>query len=342
MSNATDKAYAAVREAATEWLLRLSAPDSSPADKAEFVAWLRASPIHIREYMQAEAACAVVKEMVRTDTTDVRALVRDLPTNVVEFDRATAPTVKPAKSSAFSWRIAAGALLMVGAAAIAVVVSSSWKASAYSTSVGEIRRITLPDGSTAELNTHSKIRIEFNDERRDIYLARGEAFFSVAKDATRPFRVISDTASIRALGTQFSVYRKSGQTVVTVVEGKVAASDAQNQAAADATPIVLIADHQVILESGDDAAAPTRVDAKRMTAWRQHRLIFEDEPLANVIAEFNRYNRQKLVLNDEELAAQGISGVFNPDKPEGLLLFLEKKSDVRAVAGADSTLILTR
>ena len=158
--------------------------------------------------------------------------------------------------------------------------------------------------------------------------------------------MLSDTAQVRAIGTQFSVYRKPAGTVVTVLEGKVVVSPAAESESAedpDVGVIPLSAGQQAIVDSSlakqtakrTTITKATPVDAARAIAWRQNRLIFDNQPLSVVITEFNRYNRRQLVVEDPELAAQGISGVFDPDKPEGLILFLNKKGGVRATERAD-------
>jgi transmembrane sensor len=213
----------------------------------------------------------------------------------------------------------------------------------YATTVGEIRRLVLPDGSVVELNTRSKIRIDFDARRRDVHLDRGEAFFTVARDAARPFRVSSHAAQIRAIGTRFSVYRQPSRTLVTVLEGIVAVQPETSPAQG---AIELTAGHQVSVEADPDhASAGARavpVDAARATSWRQHRLIFDNQPLSAVVAEFNRYNRQQLVLEDAALAAEGISGVFDSDKPQALVLFLTGNGSARATRLSDTRILLTQ
>ncbi len=92
----------------------------------------------------------------------------------------------------------------------------------YSTDIGERRSITLADGSTVDLNARSKLRIEFSSAERRVELLDGQALFQVAKDKQRPFIVHSGDATVRAVGTQFDVYRKDSGTTITVLEGRVA------------------------------------------------------------------------------------------------------------------------
>lgn len=109
--------------------------------------------------------------------------------------------------------------------AIAVVGVTAWywfSHNTYGTDIGEQRSIVLADGSTVELNSRSRVRIRYSDSQRDVDLLEGQALFRVAHNTARPFIVHSGTANVRAVGTQFDVYKKRTGTVVTVVEGKVA------------------------------------------------------------------------------------------------------------------------
>ena len=92
----------------------------------------------------------------------------------------------------------------------------------YATEIGERRSITLADGSTVDLNARSRVRIEFSKKERRVDLLDGQALFQVTKDKNRPFIVSSGDATVRAVGTQFDVYRRTNSTTVTVLEGRVA------------------------------------------------------------------------------------------------------------------------
>jgi len=92
----------------------------------------------------------------------------------------------------------------------------------FMTETGEQRFVKLVDGSTMELNSRSRVRIRYSDGERDVDLLEGQALFHVAKDPSRPFIVHSGSTLVRAVGTQFDVYRKATGTTVTVVEGRVA------------------------------------------------------------------------------------------------------------------------
>src|SRR5205814_1675147 len=141
---------------------------------------------------------------------------------------------------------------------------------------GEQRTIQLADGSTVELNARSKVHVHLTDQRRDVTLIEGQALFRVAKDSRRPFVVRAGDAEVRAVGTEFDVYKKQSETVVTVVEGRVETYDESDGAGAAA--IVLSAGEQLTVLP-HSRPKPTRTDTVVATAWVQKRLMFEETPL---------------------------------------------------------------
>ena len=235
--------------------MRLRSPDRPGNCEQLFADWLRVSPVHVREYLRAvevweglahpaagsprsredlvrEAGADNVVELsaagpqARADrdraATERRA--REPPVGVSEGDRAATVRVE---RQGFRWRRVgfAGAL-----AAIFVLAYLGWQQTAVTrvtTGLGEQYSRVLPDHSVVELNTQSEIRVAFTASERRVELIRGEAFFDVAKDAARPFMVVTDLATAKAIGTRFSVYRSQTGTIVTVAEGRVLVRDKQ-------------------------------------------------------------------------------------------------------------------
>jgi transmembrane sensor len=194
----------------------------------------------------------------------------------------------------------------------------------YTTGMGELRSVVLEDDSTVELNVHSQVRVRFSRAQRMVELVAGEALFRVKKDAARPFIVLTSGTSVRAVGTQFDVYRKATGITVTVVEGRVAVTEGK-------TPILLSAGNQVtVAPRAIPKVIPT--DATAVTAWTQRKLIFNETPLREAAAEFNRYNSRQIVIEDASLADYHIRGTFEAGNPDRLLQFLRDRfdTDVRA------------
>lgn len=254
-----------------------------------------------------------------------------------------------------------GALLLsrrgfVTAAAVTVVIGATIGTrfalvpDVYATGIGEIRTITLEDGSTVDLNTRTEVSVDFSRDQRVVTLIAGQAFFRVAHDAERPFLVDSGSAQIRAVGTEFDVYRKATDAVVTVVEGKVAvtapalAGLAGTSAAgtveqrSDAAGLVDGESRAVLLGAGDQMTVTSaglqpivRANIATAMAWTEGQIIFEAAPLTRVAEEFNRYNERPLVIASSGVPSFHVSGVFFSTDPASLIQFLRDRPDLRVV-----------
>ena len=351
MAKHSDKSTQAIIEAANEWLLVIHEPEVSAADEQAFVTWLRESPVHVREYLKAEAVFATLEGIDSAKYIDVQALLEsddsvvdllgpDLSAPGRDTTAVNAPAVAAAREADSVRRIRRPALWATAASVvIAVFAVAFWhttlpQVDIYTTGLGEQRRLLLNDGSIIDMNTQSTIRVVYTETTRDVRLDQGEALFTVAKDPDRPFIVASKHATVRAIGTQFNVQQRNGEVLVTVLEGRVAVEHASPPIQSGAVGIV--DDVSVELEAGDAAevlpAAPIKtvasVNTERTVAWTERRLIFENETLASVVAEFNRYNPRQLVINDDALSQERISAVFDADKPDALVRFLEQNAGI--------------
>lgn len=344
------------REAA-DWVVRLRSPDRPANYEPLFADWLRESPVHVREYLRA---VEVWEGLAHPDVGGRRSqddLVREaaaqsvveLPTaaqSVVELSTATLPV--RVERQGLRWRRVGFAVALTAVFALAYV---GWQQTAVikvATGLGEQHSKVLPDHSVVELNTQSEIRVAFTAAERRVELIRGEAFFDVAKDPSRPFIVVTDLATARAIGTRFSVYRSQTGTIVTVAEGRVLVRD--KQAASDPTTGGAAPAHSnpvdaVEVTPGIQAEAqPGRpvltrqANVERTFAWRDRRLVFDGQPLSAVVAEFNRYNSPPLVVSAARLREQRISGVFGANDPESLLDFLVKVDHIAITHDANGAI----
>jgi transmembrane sensor len=207
----------------------------------------------------------------------------------------------------------------------------------YTTEIGERRSITLADGSTVDLNARSKVRIRFSKAERDVDLIEGQALFQVAKNKARPFVVRSGAIQVRAVGTQFDVYRKRSGTTVTVIEGRVAvlgeaspspgAMPRANPERPPPNPTFVSAGEQVTV-TARAMTAPKRADVVAATAWTEQRLILEGSRLSDVVEDFNRFNSRRLIIEDSQLEDFHISGVYSSTDPASLIRFLREQPGI--------------
>jgi transmembrane sensor len=256
------------------------------------------------------------------------------------------------------WRGGRRALLGGGLAALAATVAGvaiipemlTRGVATYATAKGEQRRLTLADGSTVVLDTATRIEVALHDDQRLITLTQGQAFFDVARDPARPFRVFAGRDEIRALGTAFQVRFERGAARVVLEEGRVAVF---RGGALKALELRAPADRlgarkaDVVLQPGQAtelaSAKPAKVepvDLSKTGAWRDGDLVFDDVPLSAAVAEVNRYGGREIVLGDPALARLRISGTFHTNRPETFVEGVTAALPVRLQEAGDSRLVL--
>ena len=309
----------------------------------EFNRWVREDALH------AAAVAQLERTMLAFDRLRVLA-----PSGATPNSDAFAPT-----RARLRWFLAAATGI---AAALAVVVwsgrlpstPSTWE---YATSAGGYQRATLLDGSTVELNTDTRIEIEFTARERRVRLASGEAHFQVAKDPARPFVVQAKSVSVSAVGTAFNVRLATAGVEVLVTEGKVRVappappgSVRSPQPTSPSPPSpdlpLLTAGHKVMVATAA-RTEPTKIAAvspeeiQRALAWQPRVAEFNKTPLSAVVAEFNRQNRQQIVIQHPELQSLRIGGNFRTDQPEAFVRLLETSFGI-AVERSGPTLTLRK
>jgi transmembrane sensor len=201
----------------------------------------------------------------------------------------------------------------------------------FQTAIGEQAAVALPDGSSFDLNTNSRIWVDYSHRQRVIRLERGEAFFKVAHDTQRPFWVHAGDYWVRAVGTAFNVYLRPTGVEVTVSEGtvKVVNATANEPPPSDAATTGFAA----AVTAGEQADVHDRAQVihelnsaqiSRLLGWRKSSLYFQDQPLGDVVNEMMRYTTLKIEFDDDALRSLPVGGTFqtNPDGVEALLTML--------------------
>ena len=301
-----------VTRQAAAWFARLRADDVSSADRQAFETWLRADLEHRAAYESFERFWS---------GTGRYAGEAQIARVIKESAR------RPGR---LTWAVAASlAILAVAAAWLSPRLRDS--AGVHQTEVGELHTIALQDDSRVTLNTDTRIRVDYADSHRRVWLERGQAYFKVAKDETRPFEVRTRNGVIHALGTEFDVYEQGETVLVTLVEGKVSIRQA---GAADApTPSrndrILLPGEQATLSPGKPATVEP-VPAEGGIVWLEGKLVFDDEPLAYAVAQANRYSTRRIVLATAPLGNLRISGVFRAGETEEFAHAISSYFPVRA------------
>jgi transmembrane sensor len=284
-------------EEAAGWVARLQSSDATDADRDQFQLWLKRDAAHRAAYDEFQHIWAELKEVPISPNRlkKLRASRRKAVSNVVVFGLAGVLSITLYQMG-FVDRMRAD----------------------HFTAVGEVRAVTLADGSRVDLNTDSAIVVRYSAAERRVELLRGEAFFDVVRNADRPFVVGDASLNAKALGTRYGVRAAHGDVLgdVRVEEGRVEVTGTTDR---------------VVLEAGDVASltaqgrlAVTTADIANETAWRTGKLVFSGQPLGQVLATLERYRRGRIVVLDKAAAEQRVSGIFDLNDTDRALRVLEE------------------
>jgi transmembrane sensor len=312
---------------AAHWLAVLSDENCTDQERQQFFEWLRASTHHVDEFLRLStlARYATRRELWPTDSVESLVAAARASTNVTALRTGSVPGTDAGRRRWLPHAIAAGAAIaVIGALLLSGPRLLGLFDPTYTTQIGEQRSITLEDGSVVELNSRSTLRTHLTKGLRAVELIDGEAIFRVAKDPKRPFRVRTGATDIVAVGTAFNVNASDARTIVTVLEGRVRVNDRtrNDAAAALAAHMELAVGEQLIVSRTQPAVRVSLPDTEKVTSWTERRLIFEDTPISSAAAEFARYSPRQIHVDDLQLGARRITGVFDATDPASLIEFL--------------------
>ncbi len=333
----------AIDEAAVAWVVRLASDQRTRADEDAFRAWMEEDPVHAEAFADCSALWDGAQALAATD--EGRKALQRIRAPRQAFGRLTRRTA-----------ILGGTGIAAAAAGLATFLVLGGEQT-FQTAPGQQKRLRLADGTGVLLNTDSQLRVRLLRSERRLYLDRGQAFFEVARDRNRPFRVFAGRDEVRALGTAFDVRRMDDDVIVTLEEGQVAiyrdglvavgAADAARRrpttGPAGPGPLAPAA----VLTPGEQATvkdiypvAVRRVDLRPVQAWRYGQMILDDAPLGETVADLNRYGGLQIVLADPKLASIRVSGVFHTGRPDDFVEAVTNSFPVEIASKDASTIVL--
>ncbi|WFE76957.1 FecR domain-containing protein [Roseinatronobacter sp. S2] len=274
---------------ALEWLVRLRDEQCEDATRSAFNRWLQSGPEHRAAWAEAEALWESF-DPVRHEMVALRQ--RDKAINRRHALRLLAGV---AVTGAAGWH----------------VTRPEFRADKR-TAAGETRNITLADGSRVNLGGRSAFALDFSPDYRRLSLLRGEAYFSIAPDAHRPFSVAAMGAEIDAGGAGFNLRIWSDRAQLAVATHTVAIRQASGM------PVRVNAGWQASFDHRQ-VFAKTEVDETEIGAWRRGQLIFRSVPLQDVVDELARYRGGRIAVLGKATARIPITAVFEADHPDDAL-----------------------
>ncbi|MFC3050285.1 FecR family protein [Kordiimonas pumila] len=302
---------------ASEWVIRLQEADITPAELAAFEAWRNQSAQHKDAFERM------------ADFWGGLDFVEKL-TDYAESDAA----IEPMRQDRLARRLSLVRRLMVGSIAacfLAFVAMSIYRSAfgpenifhgSYETEVGRQEVVDLPDGSQIVLNTNSMAEITYTDDFRTIRLIRGEAYFDVAPNKSRPFSVQTKKGTVTAVGTAFSVRVSEAQLDVIVAHGRVALEetrlDDKPQRRSDfagnqekPSMVEVSAGQSAVIGRGvEEISLIAPLALNKELDWRDGELSFNGETLAQVVDEISRYTDISIEIGDDSLKHQRIVAYY--------------------------------
>lgn len=335
---------AIVADEAAAWLARLDR-GLTVAELRELRRWQESDPRH-RPALESLRESWANFDLAQADP----ALARE----AAALERATAGRSRARTAPAW-WGLGIAAAL---ALTTGVVVWRSSEPAAptviagpnYQVIESSARRVVFDDGSEAEVRGDSEVRAQYSAAERRVLLVRGEAHFTVRKDAARPFVVSAGDAALKAVGTAFNVRLDRNQVEVLVTQGTVEVAEtgpvAATATAAAAAPLVTAGERAVVMRRAEESDAPSvevsrtsAVEVDRALAWQTKRLVFDRTPLQEAVDAFNRHSSVQagatLVLGDDSLRDRLLGGTFRAANAEAFVRLLEKSVEVRSERHGD-------
>ena len=291
---------------ASVWLIRLQDEAVSDTELEAWGRWMAESPKHAAAFDDLSALWDA------SGALDSAALLRARE-NRTSRQQADAAVIYASRDRRWSPKWVAGLAASVIAAAGALFLITKPTpptdiAQVYATSIGERRQVVLPDGSRVDLDAATEAAVVYRNDRRDIELRRGQAFFTVVSAPNRPFVVTANGVQSRAVGTRFAVSHRANQGLeVTVVEGRVRIGMVHTKYA-DSPQVDALSGQRVTFSALTGLEPPREVNAALATAWREGIVVYQGEPLANVIDDLNRYSRVPIRLQDPALGHEKVTG----------------------------------
>ena len=314
-----------VQAEAAAWMALLHSPERNAAIEAGLKNWIGADPLHAATWETA------------TDVwSETEGLPRRIPRQRVRV-----------KERSFRRPLIAAVAAMALAGLVALGLSiKEYIRSGVSTAVGEQRTLNLDDGTRVELNTDSRLWVHFDDQQRTVVLKSGEAYFQIAHES-RPFVVVAGNRQIEALGTSFTVRRDASSdddsVTVTLIEGRVAVAPVNTDGVAiptTAAPAVTILNAGQRLQTHPHAKPSVdNPSIEKATGWMRGQLIFDHTPLLEAAAEFNRYNKLKIVVASPETSRIPIGGIFRIGDSRSFARAVAASYDLKVTAHGDELVL---
>ncbi len=292
------------REEAETWFLRIR-DGFSQADFRQWRQWLAEDDTHAAAFDAVREFWQETDLLTELPWPSEDELTADIYDGQTPLPVASPHPVRHQRNSGLFWMAAAASLVVACLIGFGLLHDNIEDPAGYETATAEHRLIQLADGSSVTLGAESDVRIAYSRSARRIELRSGEAYFKVAKDASRPFIVAAGARTVRALGTEFDVNIGVRDIKVSVIEGQVrvegpALQDSEATGQSGSATILDLGSGDVLdFNAAGGLEIVSEADPMLSTSWLNGRLAYDGARLESVIADVNRYSETEIIIGDE-------------------------------------------
>ena len=213
----------------------------------------------------------------------------------------------------------------------------------YNTATGELKTVTLSDGSILKMNVSSSILVCMGKGYRRVQMNNGEVFFTVKPDPERPFEVHTSRGLVRVLGTAFNVRDRKGLVAVDVDHGNVwVQSTPKGSQDMRVRAVTLLAGQGTDINSTGRLAPVRTSNIQQVLAWQQHQAVFKNTPVSRVLQELALYHNVNIKLALEDLGQKRVTGTFDMRNLEQTLKIIVTAASLQMKKDTSKTITLSR
>ncbi|MDI6653942.1 FecR domain-containing protein [Gluconobacter japonicus] len=295
---------------ALDWVISLQEEGENQTIRQKFNIWLHATEENARAWAKISRVYGGIGETKPA------------------FEDTWRPALNKAASSMVVGQVASGRTVrrrrLYGVTALAASVAVSWFIVGSDvrlffqadqvTGIGQLRTVSLPDGSTVTLAPRSAIAFTSDAHSRTVRLLQGEAWFDVRHSAEQPFHVVAHDLDVMDVGTKFDVQEAERETEVSVESGVVRVMSVNPPAISED-----IVAGQTVAISADHLVRRGNADPTMIAGWRDGVLTVQNRTISDVVEAIRPWHRGLLILSGSRLGNRRVTGVYDLRHPQAAI-----------------------
>ena len=328
---------------AADWFTLIESGSATAHQRNQLEQWLAASDEHLDAYQQLSVIWADLAQL--SGLEEGASLSQSDDSNFMgrffaELG-ATAQRLADNIGLRSQWALALSSIVVISGI-LYLSLPAPASINVFATRIGEIKTITLSDGSQVTMGANSTIEAWSDNDGRYVQLKKGQAFFVVSEDFGRPFWVEAQDTRVKVVGTEFDVRNSLDRVRVAVSEGVVNVTSSMfADAQAKASSIVLKAGQQVIKPRAKEFQPIKPISEHELSAWRRGRLVYLDASIVDVIGDANRYFDGTIALQGSDLSGLRVTAAIRTDQVEFLPDMLTQTLPIVVKKSGDKRIVIS-